>query len=54
MHDFKSLVHKLSTKGIKLDEVFLSGALIEKLPPSWKEYKNRMKHKKSGVSLETI
>lgn len=34
--------------------MFQAPALIEKLPPSWKDYRNYLKHKKRDLSMEDL
>lgn len=48
------MVNNLENEEIKLLEAFVSGSLIEKLPESWKDYKNSIKHKKKQMSLEDV
>src|SRR6185295_6334688 len=38
--------HKLN-----MDEPISVSSIIDKLPPSWKEFKKMLKHKKEGISL---
>ncbi|KAK6145650.1 hypothetical protein DH2020_022470 [Rehmannia glutinosa] len=37
-----------------LPEAFQVAALIEKLPPSWRDFKNYLKHKRKEVGLEDL
>ncbi|ERM94605.1 hypothetical protein AMTR_s00011p00105520 [Amborella trichopoda] len=37
---------------IKLDDTFHVEAIIDKLPPSWKDYRNALMHKFEDFSLE--
>lgn len=39
---------------IELPEAFHVGAIVTKLPPSWKNYKHRILHKNEDYSLEEI
>ncbi|GJV99468.1 pol polyprotein [Tanacetum coccineum] len=41
------LLHDIHAKGITLSETFQVAAIIEKLPPSWVEFKNYLKHKRN-------
>lgn len=54
IHELHKLVNDLKSEDIDLPEVFLCESLIKKLPESWKDYKNNMKHKKKQVSLEDL
>ena len=44
----------MKNEEIDLSEAFVVGCLIEKLPNSWKDYKNSMKHKRKHLSLEDV
>ena len=48
------IIHEISAEGMVLSESFQMAALIEKLPPSRKNFKNRLKHKKKEMKLEDL
>ncbi|XP_031268527.1 uncharacterized protein LOC116126971 [Pistacia vera] len=54
VHDHHLLINDLKNEEIILPETFVGGCLIEKLPDSWRDYKNSMKHKLKQVSLEDM
>ena len=37
-----------------VNEVFQGAAIIEKLPPSWNDFKNYLKHKHKEINLEDL
>ena len=37
-----------------LSEIFQVAAIIEKLPPAWKDFKNYLKHKRKETSIEDL
>ena len=37
-----------------LSETFQVAAIIEKLPPTWKDFKNYFKHKRNEMSIEDL
>ncbi|GKG39556.1 hypothetical protein Tco_0463701, partial [Tanacetum coccineum] len=39
---------------MNLSETFQVAAIIEKLPPSWVEFKNYLKHKRKEMSIEDL
>ncbi|KAK0586621.1 hypothetical protein LWI29_009815 [Acer saccharum] len=47
-------VNNLRAVKIELSESFQVGAIIAKLPPSWKGYRKRILHKSEDYSLEEI
>ncbi|XP_077252361.1 uncharacterized protein LOC143891707 [Tasmannia lanceolata] len=45
--EFQLIANDIVAAGMTLDENFHVGAIVAKLPPSWKEYRNKLKHKKN-------
>uniref|UniRef100_A0A2N9HZD6 Integrase catalytic domain-containing protein n=1 Tax=Fagus sylvatica TaxID=28930 RepID=A0A2N9HZD6_FAGSY len=54
VHEYQNVVLEILAEGMVIDDAFQAAALIEKLPPSWKEYRNYLKHKKRDMSLEDL
>ncbi|XP_057495650.1 uncharacterized protein LOC130780646 [Actinidia eriantha] len=54
VQDFQLILHELAAEGIALVEEFQVGVIIEKLPPSWRDFINYLKHKRKGMSLEDL
>ncbi|CAL8992693.1 unnamed protein product [Prunus brigantina] len=54
IHEYHKLVNELKNADVDLPKTFVCGSLIEKLPESWKDYKNNMKHKRKQMSLEDL
>lgn len=54
VQDLQVILHDIHTEGMKLSESFQVAAIIEKLPPSWKEFKNYLKHKRKEMKLEEL
>ncbi|KAL6335999.1 hypothetical protein AAG906_003626 [Vitis piasezkii] len=50
----KIIVNKLKVLKIELPEAFQVGAIVAKLPSSWKGYRKRIIHKSEDYSLEEI
>ena len=44
-HELQKIVHEVVSKGMTLDEQFQVAVIIDKLSPSWKEFKNSLRHK---------
>ena len=40
VHEFQVIVNKLSALSIFIPELILVGAIITKMPPSWKDFSN--------------
>ncbi|XP_021810132.1 uncharacterized protein LOC110753527 [Prunus avium] len=47
-------IHELLTKGCFINEHFQLGAIIEKLTPSWKDFKIYLKHKRREMSMKDL
>ncbi|KAI9156320.1 hypothetical protein LWI28_004333 [Acer negundo] len=54
VHELQIIVNKLRVLKIELPESFQVGAIIAKLPQSWKGYRKMILHKYEEMSLEDI
>ncbi|KAK4397882.1 hypothetical protein Sango_1263700 [Sesamum angolense] len=54
VQEFQMILHDLHAEGMKLSESFQVAAMIEKLPPLWKNLKNYLKHKWKEIGLEDL
>ena len=52
--EFQLILHEINSEGMILSETFQVAALIEKLPPAWKEFKSYLKHKRKQMSIEEL
>ncbi|MGG6712787.1 UNVERIFIED_CONTAM: hypothetical protein ITH36_24460, partial [Salmonella enterica subsp. enterica serovar Weltevreden] len=50
-HELLRLFGQFTQNKMAMDETIYVSSIIEKLPPSWKEFKNGLKHKKEEMSL---
>ncbi|GJY82321.1 hypothetical protein Tco_0495697 [Tanacetum coccineum] len=48
------LLHDIHVEGMSLSEAFQVAAIIKKLPRSWVEFKNYLKHKRKEMSVEDL
>ncbi|KAL5708198.1 hypothetical protein ACHQM5_019018 [Ranunculus cassubicifolius] len=48
------ITHEIQSEGMNICDTFQVAAFIEKLPPSWKDFKNYLKHKRKAMSLEDL
>ncbi|KAH0633546.1 hypothetical protein KY284_036332 [Solanum tuberosum] len=39
---------------MKMREIFQANVLPEKIPPSWSDYRNQLKHKKKNLTLQEL
>ncbi|KAJ9561599.1 hypothetical protein OSB04_006759 [Centaurea solstitialis] len=54
VHELQVLVNKLNVLSIPIVELFQVGAIIAKLPPSWKDFSKCMMHKSEDFSLDDL
>ncbi|GKF17990.1 hypothetical protein Tco_0062908 [Tanacetum coccineum] len=54
VQDLQVLLHDIHAEGMTLSETFQVAAIIEKLPPSWVEFKNCLKHKRKEMRVEDM
>ena len=54
VHELQVIVNKLSVVKIKILESFQVGAIIAKLPSTWKGYRKKILHSSKDFSLEQI
>ncbi|KAI3470054.1 hypothetical protein Pfo_026717 [Paulownia fortunei] len=48
------ILHNIHAEDMQLSESFQVAAIIEKLPPLWKDFKNYLKHKRKETGLEDL
>ncbi|KAK3012799.1 hypothetical protein RJ639_008026 [Escallonia herrerae] len=54
VQEFQLILHDIHAEGMVLGESFQVAALIEKLPPTWKDFKNYLKHKRKEMKLKGL
>ncbi|KAK3024946.1 hypothetical protein RJ639_042950 [Escallonia herrerae] len=52
--ELQLIANDICASGMVLDENFHVGAIVAKLPPTWKEYRNKLKHKKEDLALDQL
>ncbi|XP_075076374.1 uncharacterized protein LOC142163024 [Nicotiana tabacum] len=54
VQELQVIIHDLLAEGLVINEAFQVAAMIEKLPPLWKDFKSYLKHKGKEMSLEDL
>ena len=54
VQELQVVVLDIHAEGMTLSETFQVATFIEKLPPSWRDFKNYLKHKRKELSLEDL
>ena len=54
VQELQVILHEIHAEWMSLGESFQVAAIIEKLPPSWKDFKNYLKHKRKEMNLEDL
>ncbi|KAK3000287.1 hypothetical protein RJ639_023743 [Escallonia herrerae] len=53
-NEIKSILHPYSQHKLALDEFIVVTSIIDKLPPSWKNFRNNLKHRKEDINLDEL
>lgn len=54
IQELQLIIHKIHDEGMTLSESFQVVSAIEKLPPSWKNFMNYLKHKLKEMQMEDL
>ncbi|XP_047263358.1 uncharacterized protein LOC124896094 [Capsicum annuum] len=54
VQELQVIIHDLLAEGLIVSDVFQVVAIIEKLPPIWKDFKNYLKHKRKEMTVEDL
>ena len=54
VQELQVIIHEIHAKGMTISESFQVATVIEKLQPTWKEFKNYIKHKYKEMKLEDL
>ncbi|XP_048442449.1 uncharacterized protein LOC125478346 [Pyrus x bretschneideri] len=54
VQELQLILHEIHAEGMSLSETFQVAAVIEKLPPAWKDFKNYLKYKCKEMGLEDL
>ncbi|XP_076951127.1 uncharacterized protein LOC143624318 [Bidens hawaiensis] len=54
VQELQVILYDIFAEGMTLSETFQVAAMIEKLPPSWVEFKNYLKHKRKDMTIDDL
>ena len=54
IQELQIILHDIHAERMNLSETFQVAAMIEKLPPSWVDFKNYLKHKRKEMTIEDL
>ena len=54
VQELQLILHDLIAEDMVVNEAFEVATIIEKLPPSWNDFKNYLKHKRKKMKLEDL
>ncbi|CAN6681251.1 unnamed protein product [Malus baccata var. baccata] len=54
VEEIHKLIYELHSEGCEINEHFQVGAIIEKLPTSWNDFKIYLKHKRREMNMEDL
>ncbi|KAK3005846.1 hypothetical protein RJ639_015779 [Escallonia herrerae] len=53
-NEIKTILDRYSQHKLALDEFIVVTSIIDKLPPSWKDLRNSLKHRKEDINLDEL
>ncbi|KAK3010324.1 hypothetical protein RJ639_011732 [Escallonia herrerae] len=53
-NEIKSILDRYSQHKLAFDEFIVVTSIIDKLPPSWKNFRNNLKHRKEDINLDEL
>ena len=54
LHEMQHILNQFKIKNMNMDESIVVSSVIDKLPPSWKDYKKTLKHQTEELTLEQL
>ena len=54
VQELQMIIHDSHSEGMVINESFQVAAVIEKLPHTWKEFKNYLKNKRKKMTMEDL
>ncbi|XP_022888977.1 uncharacterized protein LOC111404396 [Olea europaea var. sylvestris] len=54
VQELQVILHDIHAENMSVSESFQVAAIIEKLPPMWRDFKNYLKHKRKEMNIEEL
>ena len=54
VQELQVIIHDLLAEGLIVNDAFQVAAIVEKLPPLWKDFKNYLKHICKDMTVEDL
>ena len=54
IQELQVILSEILSEGMNLSETFQVAAMVEKLPPSWTDFKHYLKHKRKEMTIEDL
>ena len=54
VQEIQVILHEIHYEGMNVSETFQVATIIEKLPPTWKDFKNYLKHERKEMNVEEL
>ncbi|KAL3498510.1 hypothetical protein ACH5RR_041242 [Cinchona calisaya] len=54
LYEIERLLNNFKQHKMNMDETIIVSSIVDKFPPSWKDFKRSFKHKKEDISLEQL
>ncbi|XP_070043120.1 uncharacterized protein [Nicotiana tomentosiformis] len=54
VHEYENLTADIFNEGMEMCEILQANVLLEKISPSWSDYRYQLKHKKKNLTLQEL
>ena len=54
VQELQLIIHEIHAEGMVVSESFQVAAIVEKLPPAWKDFKSYLMHKRKEMTVEQL
>ncbi|KAJ0013751.1 hypothetical protein Pint_21873 [Pistacia integerrima] len=54
LHEIERILNRFKMHKMHMDETIIVSSIIDKLPPSWRDFRRSLKYKKDDISLDDL